>query len=295
MSGHENVHETAVAVLGLGEMGSALATALLDRGYPVTVWNRSVDRAHPLVAKGARPAATPAEAVGAADVVIVNVKGGAVAADLLRAAGADLSGRTVVDLTDGTSEQATATEQLAREHGADYLHGQIMTIAPAIGSPDAVVFYGGVRAAFDQHEPLLKTLGGRATFVSPDPAVPVLYGMAVHDIMWGLLNGFLHASALLGNAGLQIGDFTQQAEPSLASLSSLFPMLAKEIDSTEFATPYGALQHHLPSLDDLITESHTRGIDTDLPTYTRNLVANAITAGHSHDSYSRLVEHFGRR
>ncbi|MFC9660128.1 NAD(P)-dependent oxidoreductase [Nocardia sp. NPDC127606] len=295
MSGHESAQATAVAVLGLGEMGSALAAALLDGGFSVTVWNRSHDRAHPLVAKGARLAATPTEAVGAADVVIVNVKGGAVAADLLRAAGAELAGRSVVDLTDGTSEHATATGQLVHEHGADYLHGQIMTIAPAIGSPDAVVFYGGARAAFDRHEALLRALGGRATFVSPDPAVPVLYGMAVHDIMWGLLNGFLHASALLGNAGLRIGDFAQQTDPSLAALSSLIPMLAKEIDSTDFAIPYGALKHHLPSLDDLLAESHSRGIDTDLPSYTRSLVADAITAGHGHDSYSRLVEHFGRR
>ncbi|MFJ2666733.1 NAD(P)-dependent oxidoreductase [Nocardia fluminea] len=294
MSGHENAQATTVAVLGLGEMGSALAAALLDGGYPVTVWNRSEDRAHPLVAKGAQLAATPTEAVGATDVVIVNVKGGTVAADLLRTSGARLAGRIVVDLTDGTSEQSTATAQLVREYGADYLHGQIMTIAPAIGSPDAVVFYGGARTAFDRHEALLRTLGGRATFVSPDPAVPVLYGMAVHDIMWGLLNGFLHASALLGNAGLTLGDFTQQADPSLAALSSLIPMLAKEVDSADFAIPYGALKHHLPSLDDLLAESHTRGIDTDLPSYTRKLVADAITVGHGHDSYSRLVEHFRR-
>ncbi|MFD3701538.1 NAD(P)-dependent oxidoreductase [Nocardia sp. NPDC058658] len=286
----ENAQTPAVAVLGLGEMGSALATALLDAGYRVTVWNRSEDKAHPLVAKGAQPAATPVAAVASADVVIVNVKGGAVAADLLRASGSELAGRTVVDLTDGSAEQSTTTGHLVIEHGANYLHGQIMTIAPAIGSPDTVIFYGGDRTTFDRHEALLRTLGGRATFVSPDPAVPVLYG-----IMWGLLNGFLHASALLGNAGLSIRDFTQQAEPSLTSLSSLFPMLANEIDNTEFATPYGALKHHLPSLDDLISESHTRGIDTDLPTYTRNLVAGAITAGHGHDSYSRLVEHFSRK
>ncbi|MEV0546916.1 NAD(P)-binding domain-containing protein [Nocardia salmonicida] len=293
MSGHENT--PTVAVLGLGEMGSALAAAFVESGHLVTVWNRSPDRADPLVAKGARWAASPAEAVGAAEVVIVNVIGGAVAAELLRAAGSRLAERTVVDLTDGTSEQATATEQLVHEYGADYLHGQIMTIAPGIGSPETLVFYGGARHAFDQYESLLQVLGGRATYVSTDPGVPALYGMAVHDIMWGLLNGFLHAAALLGNAGLRIDEFHQQALPSLAVLPTLFPMLAKEIDHGQFATPFGDLSHHLPSLDDLIAESQARGIDTDLPTYTRNLVAEAIAAGHGQDSYSRLVEHFGRR
>ncbi|GGN85202.1 NAD(P)-binding domain-containing protein [Nocardia rhizosphaerihabitans] len=94
------------------------------------MWNRSQDKAQPLIDKGARAAATPEAAVGAAEVVIVNVKGGAVATELLGAAASSLRGRTVVDLTDGSSEQSRTTGQLATEHGADYLHGQIMTIAP---------------------------------------------------------------------------------------------------------------------------------------------------------------------
>ncbi|MEV0032081.1 NAD(P)-binding domain-containing protein [Nocardia sp. NPDC050793] len=284
-----------ITVLGLGEMGSALASALLNAGYPVTVWNRSAEKARPLVAEGARLATSPEEAVAAGEVVIVNVKGGTVAAELLRTAGLVLPGRTVVDVTDGTSAQVEVTAELVTGHGADYLHGQIMTIAPAVGSPDAVVFYGGPRQVFDRCEPVLRVLGGRATHVSSNPGVSVLYGMAVHDIMWGLLNGFLHAAALLNNAGIRIGDFAEQAEPSLTALPSLFPMLADEIDRAEYAVPFGALQHHLPSVDDLIAESRTRGIDVDLPTYTRNIVAEAIGTGHGKDSYAWLVQHFGGR
>ncbi|MEV0251043.1 NAD(P)-binding domain-containing protein [Nocardia sp. NPDC050712] len=284
-----------ISAIGLGEMGATLAAALLAAGHEVTVWNRSADKAEPLVAAGARLAESPEAAVRAAELVLINVQGGAVAADLLRAAGAALPGRTVVNLTDGPSEQATAAWELATAHGADYLHGQIMTIAPAIGSPDAVIFYGGSRQVFDRHEAVLRVLGGRTTHVSEDPSVPLVYGMAFHDIMWGLLNGFLHAAALLRAAGIPIGRYTEQAEASLAALPSLFPMFGGEIDRGEYATPFGALLHHLPSLDDLVTESHTRGIDVVLPAYTRQLVADALAAGHGNDSYSRLVEHFGRR
>lgn len=54
-----------VTVLGLGNMGFALAAALLDRGHPVTVWNRSPHKAVPLTDRGASLAATPAEAIAA--------------------------------------------------------------------------------------------------------------------------------------------------------------------------------------------------------------------------------------
>ena len=60
-----------VSVIGLGLMGSALAEALLNAGHEVTVWNRTAAKAEPLTAKGARAAASAAEALAASGVTIV--------------------------------------------------------------------------------------------------------------------------------------------------------------------------------------------------------------------------------
>lgn len=59
-----------IGFLGLGIMGSRMATHLIKAGYALTVWNRSADKAGPLVESGARQAATPAEAAQGKDVVI---------------------------------------------------------------------------------------------------------------------------------------------------------------------------------------------------------------------------------
>lgn len=53
----------SVSVLGLGAMGSRIALRLLDAGHDVVVWNRSPDRLEPLLARGARPASSPRDAV----------------------------------------------------------------------------------------------------------------------------------------------------------------------------------------------------------------------------------------
>ncbi|MGW4850080.1 NAD(P)-dependent oxidoreductase [Streptomyces sp. NPDC004288] len=58
------------AFLGLGSMGLPMARRLLDAGHPLTVWNRTAAKADALVADGAVRAATPAEAVRDADVVV---------------------------------------------------------------------------------------------------------------------------------------------------------------------------------------------------------------------------------
>lgn len=287
--------QPAVTVIGLGEMGFALAGAFLDGGHPTTVWNRTPEKADPLVAKGADRSATVRDAVAASPLVVVSVQGNATARAVLESSGDVLSGRSVLNLTDGTSEEARAVAEWVGDQGARYLHGQIMTIAPGIGGAETVIFYGGSHAVFDHFRPTLQLIGGRGTLISADAGIPALYGMAVHGTMWGALNGFLHAAALLSSEGIEVRRFLDDAGPSVAALLASFPGIADEVDRGEYATPYGALQHHRPSVEDLVRESRARNIDVEFPGYTLGLVNKAVEDGHADDSYSRLVEHFRQR
>jgi 3-hydroxyisobutyrate dehydrogenase-like beta-hydroxyacid dehydrogenase len=54
-----------IAYLGLGTMGSGMASNLLKAGYQLTVWNRSPEKCKPFARKGARVADTPADAAHA--------------------------------------------------------------------------------------------------------------------------------------------------------------------------------------------------------------------------------------
>ncbi|MFD0493920.1 NAD(P)-binding domain-containing protein [Streptomyces rhizosphaericus] len=63
--------ESPVTVLGLGDMGTALARALLRAGHRTTVWNRTAAKAEALAAEGALTAATVGEAVAASPLVVV--------------------------------------------------------------------------------------------------------------------------------------------------------------------------------------------------------------------------------
>ena len=56
-----------IAFLGLGHMGSGMAGRLLSAGHDVVVWNRSPEKAGPLVANGASLAESPAAAAREAD------------------------------------------------------------------------------------------------------------------------------------------------------------------------------------------------------------------------------------
>jgi 3-hydroxyisobutyrate dehydrogenase-like beta-hydroxyacid dehydrogenase len=67
---------TTVAVIGLGVMGEGIARRLLDQGIPLTVWNRSAERAAALAEAGATMARTPAAAARHADLILVSLADG---------------------------------------------------------------------------------------------------------------------------------------------------------------------------------------------------------------------------
>ena len=109
---------TAVAVLGLGAMGRAIATRLLGAGHDVTVWNRTPGRDEELVAAGARRAGTPADAVRDAEVVITMVTDGRALEEVLfgsdGAASAISPEATLIDMsTVGPTSIASVAERLA--------------------------------------------------------------------------------------------------------------------------------------------------------------------------------------
>src|SRR5580704_1681729 len=59
-----------IAYLGLGTMGSGMASNLLKASYELTVWNRSAEKCDPFARKGAHVADTPAAAASDADLVM---------------------------------------------------------------------------------------------------------------------------------------------------------------------------------------------------------------------------------
>src|SRR5205085_401201 len=64
---------TKVAFIGLGRMGHGMAGRYLDAGFSVAVWNRSKAKGHDLIARGARWAASPADAADGADAIVTMV------------------------------------------------------------------------------------------------------------------------------------------------------------------------------------------------------------------------------
>ena len=106
-----------ISVLGLGAMGSRMASNLLKAGHSVTVWNRTHDAATNLVATGAKRAATPKEAATGADFVIAMVRDNEASREVwLSSDGGALTGMKKGALA---IESSTLTPSWTRELGGE--------------------------------------------------------------------------------------------------------------------------------------------------------------------------------
>lgn len=256
-------NRAAVTVIGLGAMGAALTGALLDNGHPTTVWNRTVHRADALVAKGAARAYTLTEAVTASPVVLLCVLDDRAARAVLESAREALAGRVVVNLTNGTPQQARATAEWAAGYGADYLHGGIMAVPSMIGAPGAAVLYSGSRSAFEPQRDLLGTLGA-ADYLGPDPGLASLQDLALLSAMYGMFGGFAHALEMVGAEKIPAARFAPRVVAWLESLLPLLPAMAQALDAGEDSDGESNLAMQAVAFDNIIRTSADQGVDTAL-------------------------------
>ena len=277
-----------ISVLGLGAMGTALAEAFLGAEQKVTVWNRSAEKAAPFAGRGAGIAGSAAGAIGAAPLVIICLLDYAAVRDVLSGAVDQLAGRTIVNLTNGTPQDARDIAAWVEDQGASYLDGGIMAVPPMIGSRDAFILYSGTAEAFVDYRQTLEALGA-AQFLGPDAGLAPLYDLALLSAMYGLFGGFLHATALVGSEKMEAGRFTEMLVPWLNAMTSLLPETARQIDSGNYAAADGSnLAMQAVAVENIIATSHAQGVDSGLIVPMRALMAHRIACGFGGDDIAGL-------
>jgi 3-hydroxyisobutyrate dehydrogenase len=161
-----------VAFLGLGAMGSRMATNLLRAGHELTVWNLSPEPTKPLVAAGARLAATPREAAEGNEFVVTMVTNDAASRQvwLDAANGALLGMRPGAIAIDSSTLTPAWVRELAgvmRQVGVMLLDATVSGSTPQAERAELVFLVGGDANSLQRAEPMLKALGSKIRHAGP--------------------------------------------------------------------------------------------------------------------------------
>jgi 3-hydroxyisobutyrate dehydrogenase-like beta-hydroxyacid dehydrogenase len=182
-----------VSLIGTGRMGSALATALHNKGFSTTVWNRTSAKTVHQARLGLRVAESLKAAALASDVIIVNVSDDRTAQQLLQDPGvaSALAGKILVQLTSSIPQEAREMESWAGQHGIFYLDGAIMSYPSGIGAPECTIFYSGPEEVFNRVKRVLMALGGNTLFVGPAIGHASALDLSALTFVLGAMFGFV--------------------------------------------------------------------------------------------------------
>jgi len=280
---------TAVTVLGLGAMGSALAAALVAAGHSTTVWNRSNGRGDELIASGAREAATVEEAVTAGGLIVVCLLDHASVHEVLDPVAGLLAERSLVNVTSTEPAAARELAEWAAVHGIPYLDGGIMAVPPMIGKPDSALLYSGSRAVFDEYRTTLE-LFGTAEYFGADAGDASLIDFALLSGMYVMFTGYYHGAAMVRSIGMSAEEFGNRAAEWLAAMLPSLSAAGARIDTGDYTEVSQPLTFTKTALDAIVSASRGAGVDLDVIGPVRDLVDRQIAAGYGAESSERAFE-----
>lgn len=194
----------SVALLGTGIMGTGMAHALLRRGFPLSVWNRTRAKAEALAADGARVCGTPAEAASRADVLITMLTDGRATEAVVAEVFAALSTPRWVWAQMGTVGLA-ATEHLAlvaERHGVPFVDAPVLGTKQPAEAGQLTILAAGPQALRPTLDPVFAALGQRTLWLDEEPGRASALKLVVNGYLACLVSTVAESLAFAQSLGL---------------------------------------------------------------------------------------------
>ncbi|KQL44848.1 6-phosphogluconate dehydrogenase [Brevibacillus choshinensis] len=184
--------------IGLGNMGIPMARNLLAADYELSVWNRSPEKAEPVLALGAKSATTLAQLVDESDILFTMVSDDAAVKAVYDGPGGILAaagkGKLAVDMSTISPDTSRFLAARCQEVGIRFLDAPVSGSVGPAKEGTLVIMVGGEKSDYEQAKPMLDKLGKVALHLGPNGAgtsaklaINLLLGITVQGVSETLL------------------------------------------------------------------------------------------------------------
>jgi len=199
-----------VAFLGTGLLGSAMAEGMLKRGDSVIAWNRTASKARALEQRGARVAATPAEAVSDVERVHMTFSDDAVVDAVLADALPHLAKDTVIvdHTTTGPRETAARYARL-QKRGIRFIHAPVFMSPQMARDAIGILMTSCPERLFEEVREPLQRMTGEAWYLGDDPQRAAAYKIFGNSLLFVITAGVTDVFAMAKDLGIPAADALQ--------------------------------------------------------------------------------------
>jgi len=278
-----------VGLIGLGNMGTAIAERVLEAGYPLVVQNRSLEKAAPYVDRGATLADTPTELAEEVDVVLTSLADDEafehVAEKVLAAAH---PASVLVDLSTVSPAVSARVASAADEASVDYLRAPVSGNPFVVRAGNLTLIVSGPREALDRVEPVLRAIGPAIHYVGDAEQARVVK-LAINLMIAGLAELISEALVLGEMSGvsrealLEVMGSSAVGAPFVKYKTE--PLLADDFSAT-FTT---ALMEK--DIDLVLDAARQSEVELPLAQHLKALLRAAVEAGYADDDFMALYLH----
>ena len=160
-----------IGFIGLGIMGQAMAANILKAGYPLTVYNRTAEKAEALRNAGALVADRPSLVTDASDVIILMLTGQEAVDAVLHGDEGVLSGeckgKIVINMSTVPANCSIDWASQLAEHGATLIDAPVSGSKVPAQQGTLVILAGGPEELIQAQEPLLLSMGKKVIHCGP--------------------------------------------------------------------------------------------------------------------------------
>jgi 3-hydroxyisobutyrate dehydrogenase-like beta-hydroxyacid dehydrogenase len=282
---------TKVGFVGLGLMGLPMASCILKAGYPLQVWNRTPDKAEPLVSDGATRCATPAEAARGADFVVVMVADDA-ALDSVLFSEDGLSrglkrGSVLINCSSTSPGLAFRAATALRSMSVRYLEAPVMRSVQAAREGKLQMLVGGSRDDLEKAKPILDVLASNIHHVG-DIGKAATLKLACNLLVANTMQAFTECFLLARKSGVPFE--TMMEVLHAGPLDSQIIGYAEQTVVNPGARPSFYLKHMLKDVNLALDLSRQLDVPVPLTAASRQLLAAARNLGHGDEDFGAVIE-----
>lgn len=280
-----------VALLGLGLMGGGMARRLLGAGFPLTIYNRTADKATPLVADGARLATSPSAAAAGADFVVSMVADDRASRRVWLGDNGALShlspGAILIESSTVTTGWIRELAAAAQATGAELLDAPVTGSKTHAAAGELNFLVGGSGAAVEKARPLFAAMGRSVVHLGPTGSGALLKLM--NNFLCGVQAVALaEALAVIEKAGLDGNTATQvlaNGAPGSPLVKGILPrMLAADY------TPNFHLSLMQKDLEYALKEAERWGVGLSTAQPALDAFRRAASSGRGMQDFSAVIE-----
>lgn len=282
----DRVPDTAVGFIGLGLMGSAMATNLA-RSTPLTVWNRSAQAAEALARSGARVAPSAAAVFESCRIIFLMLSDEAVIdAVLPRDGTVELRDRIVVLMSTVSPAYSRRLGAEIERRGGRYVESPVSGSRQPAVDAQLIAMVAGGDSALDEVEPHLRSMCHSVVRCGRPPQA-LMMKLAVNTFLISLVTGLAESFHFAEENGLDPRLLREilDAGPMASSVSRA---KSGKLARSDWS-PQAAIPDVLKNCRLIVDQARQSGTVTPLMDACATLFAEAAASGHGHEDMAAVI------